>query len=195
MAESDFGSSQEELDKIFDMNAEKREKIADIRGRIGMPNPDKPGDAVNVRVLYYKKGDENDLFKKVSGEKFTNTAVFLNVEEVEQPGIEKDLGLSKTLYQGIDRELTNRGLAWKDLPGKILTMTADYWTSAPIIKRGNRTCPKCSGAGCAFCTVSGNGDDAGSKTGYAPPTRYDAVIRDNMAGINQGKSEGGPVEF
>ena len=117
-------------------------------------------------------------------EKFTNTAVFLNVEEVENPGIEKDLSLSKTLYQSIDRELNNAGLKWEDLPGRVLAIIADYWTGAPSNKRSNR-CPRCNGKGCEFCTVTGNGQDAGTATGMAPPTRYDATLRTDVG--NTGK--------
>jgi hypothetical protein len=187
--ESVFSSDSKELESIFGMDDEKREKVAGIRHRIRMPDPAKENDSVTVRVLYYQKPDGTvQLYKTVKGEKFRSTAVFLNVEDVNMPGVQKDLSLSKTLYQSIDRELYNRGLKWEDLPGKVLTITADYWTSAPRNKR-SATCMKCNGSGCDFCTVTGTGEDAGIKTGLNPPTRYDAVIRDDLSNVTKTKTE------
>jgi hypothetical protein len=94
----------------------------------------------------------------------------------------------KTLYQCIDRELTARNLTIVDLPGKIMTITADYWTSAPIKKRA-KECPECNGRGCSFCVVTGDGEDGGICTGLCPPTRYDAVIRDDLVNTRQCKEE------
>jgi len=194
MADTEFGSSEQELDELFDMDEEKKLKIAGIKDRLKMPDPSISGDRVTCRVLYYQNPDgTTQWYKKVSGEKFTNTAVFLNVEDVEQPGIEKDLSVGKTLYQSLTREVTNRGMKMSELPGKVLIITAGYWTSAPKSKRSN-VCPNCNGQGCAFCTVSGNGEDAGKSTGYAPPTRFDCVIKNDM-NVGGKKKDGGALEF
>lgn len=182
MATNEYGSDADELNKLFDMTEDKRAKIAGIKKRVKMPDPEKKGDTRNVRVLYYKGADgKADYYKRVSGDKFKTPAIFLNVEELDAPGIEEDLQVPKTLYQCIDRELSNRGLTIVDLPGKILSVTADYWTSAPRAKR-SKQCPKCRGKGCDFCTVTGTGTDAGVVTGMCPPTRYDAVIREDLMG-------------
>ncbi len=180
MATNEYGSDADELDKLFDMTDEKRAKIAGIKKRVKMPDPEKKGDSRTVRVLYYKGNDgRTDYYKKVSGEKFKSPAIFLNVEELDAPGIEEDLQVPKTLYQSITRELSNRGLTIVDIPGKILSVTADYWTSAPRAKR-SRQCFKCKGRGCEFCMVTGTGIDSGVSTGMCPPTRYDAVIREDL---------------
>lgn len=196
MTETQFGTDAKELEKIFEMTDEKREKIAGIKNRLEMPSPDKKGDSRTVRVLYYTDKDKKTtLFKKVSGPKIKNVAIFLNVEELEAPGVQRDMPVSKTLYQTIDRELVNRGLIWDELPGKILMITAGYWKSAPRSKR-SKTCPQCRGQGCSFCTVEGAGEDAGVITGMSPPTRYDAQIRETGAGVGVGT--GGtkkPTEF
>jgi hypothetical protein len=179
-AENVFGSDAEELNTLFGMTEDKRAKIAGIKNRVKMPDPTKKGDTVTVVVRYYKTKDGKvNYYKKVTGAKFKTPAIFLNVEEVEAPGIEKDLQMPKTLFQSVDRELSNRGLTITDLPGKVMTITADYWTSAPRSKRSN-PCPKCKGKGCDFCVVSGSGQDAGVATGLCPPTRYDAVFRDDI---------------
>jgi hypothetical protein len=157
--------------------------------RIRLPNPDIEEDSITVRVRYYKdKNGQVNYYKKVTGEKFKTPAIFLNAEEVGVPGIEKDLQVPKTLYQCIDRELTARNLTIVDLPGKIMTITADYWTSAPIKKRA-KECPECNGRGCSFCVVTGDGEDGGICTGLCPPTRYDAVIRDDLVNTRQCKEE------
>jgi hypothetical protein len=151
--------------------------------RLYMPEPDIEGDSLTVRILYYKdKNGQDSYYKRVTGEKFKTPAIFMNVEEVGVPGIEKDLQIPKMLYQCIERELTARNLTIVDLPGKMMTITADYWTSAPIKKR-SKECPKCNGRGCNFCVVTGDGQDAGIITGLRPPTRYDAVIRDDLVNI------------
>jgi hypothetical protein len=182
MTENVFGSDADELNNLFGMTEDKRKKIAGIKTRAKMPDPAKKGDTLTVIVRYYKdKNGQVNYYKKVTGEKFKTPAIFLNVEELEAPGIEKDLQVPKTLYQSIDRELSNRGLTIVDLPGKAMSITADYWTSAPRNKRSMK-CPKCNGAGCDFCVVSGTGQDAGVATGMCPPTRYDAVIRDDLMG-------------
>lgn len=180
MAENVFGSDVDELNTMFGMTEEKRQKIAGIKNRAKMPDPAKKGDILTVKALYYKdKNGKADYYKKVTGEKFKTPAIFINVEELDAPGIEKDLQVPKTLYQSIDRELSNRGFTFVDLPGKVMTITADYWTSAPRAKRSNQ-CPKCKGKGCDFCVVTGTGQDAGVATGLCPPTRYDAVFRDDI---------------
>lgn len=179
MAENEYGSNVEELDELFDMDEEKKKKMAGIKNRLKMPNPDVPGDTRTIRALYYQNNGQTSAYKKVSGDKFKTPAIFLNVEEVNAPGIQKDMQCPKTLYQSITRELTNRGLKFKDLPGKVMTVTADYWTSAPKSKR-SIVCPKCQGKGCDFCTVTGSGEDAGVMTGKRPPVRYDAIFRDDL---------------
>jgi hypothetical protein len=182
MTENVFGSDVNELNNLFGMTEDKRAKIAGIKGRVKMPDPAKKGDSITVIVHYYKdKNGQASYYKKVTGEKFKTPAIFLCVEELDAPGIEKDLQVPKTLYQCIDRELSNRGLTIVDLPGKAMSITADYWTSAPRAKRSMK-CPKCKGAGCDFCVVSGTGIDAGIATGMCPPTRYDAVIREDLMG-------------
>ncbi|MGA3168636.1 MAG: hypothetical protein ABSF14_21245 [Terriglobia bacterium] len=157
--------------------------------RIQMPDPAIEGDSITVRILFYKNIDGKiDYFKKITGEKFKTPAIFLNIEEVGVPGVEKDMQVPKTLYQSIDKELTNRNLTFVDLPGRILTITADYWTDAPI-KRRTKECPKCKGKGCKFCVVTGDGEDSGICTGLRPPTRYDAVFRDDLMNTIQCKEE------
>jgi hypothetical protein len=180
MTENVYGSDIDELNSLFGMTEDKRAKIAGIKNRAKMPDPSKKGDVLTVVVRYYTdKSGKVDYYKKVTGEKFKTPAIFLNVEELDAPGLEKDMQVPKTLYQSIDRELSNRGLTIVDLPGKTMSITADYWTSAPRAKR-SKQCPKCKGKGCDFCVVSGTGQDAGVATGMCPPTRYDAIIRDDL---------------
>lgn len=185
MATNEYGSDVEDLDKLFDMDEEKKAKMAGIKNRVKMPNPDVKGDSLTVRVLYYNQNGQAQAYKKVSGIEFKTPAIYLNVEEISAPGIQKDMQTPKTLYQSINRELFNRGLKFSDLPGKVMTVTADYWYSAPSGKR-SKPCPKCAGRGCEFCTVTGSGVDAGIATGKRPPTRYDATFRDDLMGVGAG---------
>lgn len=185
MATNEYGSDVEDLDKLFDMDEEKKAKMAGIKNRIKMPNPDIKGDSITVRVLYYNQNGQAQAYKKVSGEKFKTPAIYLNVEEISAPGVQLDMQTPKTLYQSINRELFNRGLKFSDLPGKVMTVTAGYWFSAPAGKR-SMPCPKCAGKGCDFCMVTGSGQDAGMQTGKRPPTRYDAVFRDDLMGAGAG---------
>ncbi len=184
-----YGSDVKELDQMFGMNTEKLKKISTIKGKLKMPSPDIKGDKVDVRILYYRNNDNTtSIFKTIEGAGFRSRAVFLNVEEINAPGIEKDMPLSTSLYQSICRELYNRGLTNPDgsanldeLPGKVLTITADYWFAAPTSKRSiDKKCVKCNGKGCEFCTVAGTGEDAGRQTGLQPPTVYTATIRDDL---------------
>lgn len=185
MATNEYGSNVEDLDKLFDMDEEKKAKMAGIKNRVKMPNPDVKGDSLTVRVLYYNQNGQAQAYKKVSGAEFKTPAIYLNVEEISAPGIQKDMQTPKTLYQSINGELFNRGLKFGDLPGKVMTVTADYWYSAPSGKR-SKLCPKCAGRGCDFCTVTGSGADAGIATGKRPPTRYDAAFRDDLMGAGAG---------
>lgn len=185
MVENEYGSDVEDLDSLFEMDEAKKKKIAGIKNRVKMPNPDIKGDSITVRVLFYNVNGQAEAYKKVSGDEFKTPAIFLNVEEISAPGIQKDMQTPKTLYQSITRELTNRSMKFTDLPGKVMSVTADYWYSAPSKKR-SKTCPKCAGKGCDFCTVTGSGIDAGMATGKRPPTRYDAVFRDDLMGAGAG---------
>lgn len=174
-----YGSSARDLEKIFDMTDEKRSKMAGIKRKLVMPDPEK-GDTKIVRVLYYRNKDNTvSPYKTVKGDSFKNEAVFLNVEELDKLGVEIDMPLSKTLYQDIDKELHNASKTFDDVVGCIFAISAQYWFSAPKVNR-SRTCPKCNGKGCDFCTVKGNKPDAGTKTGMCPPTTYTATLRIDM---------------
>jgi len=189
---TEYKSDIKEINELFGVDSEKLERISGIKRMARMPRPDVKGDKLVVRVLYYKKKDGGmEILKTVSGKGFRTTGVFLNVEEVDNPGVELDLRVSTSLWQGISRELYNRGEVNPDgtvkiesLPGRVLIITADYWTAAPLSKRSpNRLCSKCGGVGCDHCTVTGTGPDAGLVTKLEPPTVYNVTFKDD-AGID-----------
>lgn len=159
-----------------------------------MPTPEQKA-GVTVRFLWSKDASRNPvLVEQVTNPKFKGdkkTAYFMAVEELDNPGVERRVGLSSSLYASLVRVTNNEEMRLEDIIGKVVTITANYWTSAPLAKRDkNRKCVKCLGKGCSFCTVTGTDEDAGRITGLQPPTVFDSTIRHDLmsAGVKSGGS-------
>lgn len=138
-------SDEAKLNEIFGADDIKGGTIAD---KLEMPRPGDEG--VVVRFLYTKGRDgslgvinvvKNEKFKDGSGE-------FLTVEKYDNPGVEYQVGLGKSIKNAIVRMNNSNGWKLTDLPGKIGHITANYY---PKIK-----CNKCNGRGCPACENTGN---------------------------------------
>lgn len=145
-SETKVVSSAADLESIF-QHDETRKSIAD---KFIMPRPNDGGKAVTILNT---KGEDGTLgvVSVVKNEKFTNTegqGIFMMVADVEHPEVEQQMGLSKSLFNSIDRLCNSEGWKLDGLPGKIIHITANYY---PKIK-----CSKCNGRGCAACENTGN---------------------------------------
>jgi len=119
-----------------------------ISDKLVMP---RPGDGGKTIRFLYTKGPNQELgvVNVVTNDKFKNggKGFFMNVEEIDQPGIELQMGLGESLLNSIKRMCNSNGWKISDLPGKTAMITANYYDK---IK-----CSKCNGAGCIACEKTG----------------------------------------
>lgn len=142
-------ASAAELEGLFEHD-ETRKSIAD---KFIMPRPNDGGKAVTI---LHSKGLDGSLgvVSVVKNEKFTNSegqGIFMMVADVNQPEVEQQMGLSKSMFNSIDRLCNSEGWKLAELPGKIIHITANYYTAVGAAK-----CNKCNGRGCAACENTGN---------------------------------------
>ena len=144
MTENIVVNSAEDLNKIFGHD-ETRKSIAD---KFVMPRPGDGGKA--VRILYTKNSDNSlGVVSIVKNDKFKDgQGIFMNVADVEQPEIELQMSLSKSMFNSIDRMCNSEGWKLTDLPNKVIHITANWY---PKIK-----CNQCNGLGCDKCDGTGN---------------------------------------
>lgn len=136
-----------ELNTIFEHD-EKRQSIQD---KLVMPIPGDKGKIVRFLVF---KGDNGSYgpIKVVKNDKFNaGSGVFMNVEELSNPGVELQMSLGISLKGAIDRMCNTQKWTLTDLPGKIVHITANYYTAKDAPK-----CSKCGGRGCPACGNTGN---------------------------------------
>lgn len=152
----------EELEKLFrGEGAEDEIKGGKISPKLTMPLPGDSG--IDVRILYIKNKDGTvaGVVDRVKNAKFNNPegeADFMNVELYQNPGIELRMGLSESLKASLRRMMNDEVPRWKvvELPGKVIHITASYWTNAPANKRGmSVVCRGCGGKGCKVCNNTG----------------------------------------
>lgn len=149
MAKSDrtIVSSVEDLEKIF-----KPEITGGyIADRITMP---RPGDGGKAVLILHSKGEDGQLgvVHIVRNEKMkTGEASFMSVAEYDHPEVEMQMGLGESLKNSIKRMCNSEGWKISDLPGKIVHITANYYTGEKAPK-----CSQCHGIGCAACENTGN---------------------------------------
>lgn len=182
------GASFDELKEAFETTDEKISKRIGIKDKIVLPTPEEP--SVTVRLLWSKDDNSNAIavMRKENPKFRGGVAYFMSAEYFNQPG-ERQLSLSKSLFGSMAAAAKEKNLAFEDLMLKVGDITAQYFTSAPIALRKDpstglgRKCIKCHGAGCAFCTVSGSGQDAGVATGLQPPVVYNFRIRDDLMSV------------
>lgn len=145
-SENKIVSSSAELDSIFEHDA-TRKSIAD---KLVMPRPASDGKIITI---LHSKGDDGSLglVKIVNNPKFRDgNGIFMTVEEYDHPGVELQMGLGKSLKQSLDRMCNTEGFPLDQLPGKIVHITANYYTTENAPK-----CSKCNGRGCEACESTG----------------------------------------
>lgn len=192
------GASFDELLKAFETTEDKIDKRIGIKDKIVLPTPEEA--PITVRLLWSQDDSNNPIavMKKENPKFRGGTAFFMSAEYFDRPG-ERQLSLSKSLFGSIAAAAREKKLTLDDLPGKVGDISAQYYTSAPIAlrkdpvtKRG-KVCVKCKGTGCPFCTVTGQGQDAGIATGLQPPTVFNFRFRDdlmNVTGAGSGTGTG-----
>lgn len=165
-----------------------------IQDKFVMPEP---GDNGKVIMFQYIQGKDGSLgiIDRVKNPKFKGeSADFMNVEELIPPnytssGIIKRMGLGESMKNAIKRMMNSRGWKPTDLPGKVVHITASYWSEAPMEKRSRDkngkyvVCKICNGSGCKTC---GN-------TGIQSPVVFNCQARDDLMKPEVGKS--GKDEF
>lgn len=172
-------SDLNELDKIFKPEL-TGEQISD---KFLMPVPGDNGKVVRLQYIIGKDGALG-IVDKVKNPKFKGVnqeAEFMNIEELTPPdytssGIIKRMGLSESMKNSLKRLMNTKGWKPTDLPGKVVHITASWWTKAPIEKRSKDKngkyikCKDCAGAGCINC----------DGTGYQSPAVFNCTARDDL---------------
>ena len=136
-------SSAEELNEIFSHD-ESKMRIAD---KFETP---KIGGKAKVITILHSKSDDGTLgvVKKVINDKFTGgSGIFMTVSEYNHPEVELQMGLSKSLFNSIDRMCNSEKIQLVDLPGKIVQITANEYDKYKCNKCGGRGCPDCGNTG------------------------------------------------
>lgn len=182
-------SDLNELDKIFkpDLTGEQ------ISDKFIMPIPGDNGKVVRLQYIIGKDGSLG-VVDKVKNPKFKGTnqeADFMNVEELSPPdfasnGIIKRMGLGESMKNSLKRMMNTK--VWKptDLPGKVVHITATWWSAAPMDRRDPKVkCKQCNGAGCKTC---GN-------MGIQPPAVFNCTARDDLMKVVSGAEKKGGDEF
>lgn len=140
-------SSEEDLEKLF-----KPEITGGyIADKLVMP---RPGDGGKALLILNSKDDDGTLgpIKNVKNSKFRDgNGLFMAVAEYDHPEIELQMGLGESLKNSIKRMCNSEGWKLVELPGKIVHITANYYTAVGAAK-----CNKCGGKGCAACENTGN---------------------------------------
>jgi len=137
-------SDREALDKIL---GDKPVTGGTISDKLVMP---RPGDKGVIVVFLYNKELDGTLkvIKIVKNDKFTTgEGGFFNVGLLDNPGIEYQVGVGKSMGNAIQRMLNTNKWQIEDLPGKIAHITANYYDKIP--------CSKCNGRGCSACEHTG----------------------------------------
>lgn len=145
-------SDENELENLF------KPEITEgrISDKLDMPTPGDEG--VVVRVLYTKGVDGKlGIIDRVYNSKFKNgVAEFMTVEKVDSPGIQLKMGVGESIKNSFRRMMNDEKWKVKDLPNKVVHITASFWKKAPISARNPRVkCKVCKGAGCDDCDGSG----------------------------------------
>lgn len=179
MAESERNTinDADELEKLF-----KPEITGGvISDKFEMPKPDTDGKV--VRFLYIKgKDGKLGVVDKVKNPKFKGDgeAEFMRVEEIGKEGLEKTLGLSESMKNGLRRVMNEEHWKAVDIPGKVVHITANWWFNATVDKRDAKNkCVECKGTGCKFCSM----------TGLMPPVVFNVRARHDLMSV-VGKNDG-----
>jgi hypothetical protein len=145
-------SDAEELEKLFRPDITGGE----ISDKLQMPTPESEGIVVRLKYLTTKEG-KLAVVDQVQNPKFKGgIAEFMNVEVVGKEGIDKRLNLSESVKNALRRTMNDNQWKVVDLPGKVVQITANYWSNSPRDKRdANVKCVRCGGVGCKFCGFVG----------------------------------------
>jgi len=115
-----------------------------------------PGDGGKAIIILNSKDDNGELcvVKNVKNPGFeSEEANFMTVAEYEHPEVELQLGVNKSIANAVKRMCTSEEWKFNDLPGKIVHITANWYTkvrcSGVDKKIGclGKNCPKCNGSG------------------------------------------------
>lgn len=139
--------SQEDFDRLL-----KTEITGGyISDKFVMPRPNDGGKIVTIKWSKDNKGELCPM-KVVKNSKFRDgNGVFMIVSEIEHPDVELQMGVGESIKSSIKRMLNEEKWNINDLPGKVVHITANYYTA-----EGAPKCSKCSGKGCVACENTGN---------------------------------------
>ncbi len=140
-------SSLSELNELF--KHDESRKV--IMGKLVMP---RPGDGGKTLLILNSQGDDGTVgpVKVVKNSKFKDgNGIFMTVAEHKHLETSLQMGLGKSLFNAFDRMCNTEGFTLADLPGKIVQLTANYYTAPDAPK-----CSNCMGRGCNKCEGTGN---------------------------------------
>lgn len=133
------------ISKAEDLEAIFKPEITEgsIDDKLVMPRPGDEGEI--VRILYAKSPDGTlGLINVVNNAKFKGgRGEFMSVEKFSNPGVPLQMGLGESLKTSIKRMCNTNGWKIADLPGKVIHITANWYSSS---EKGIY-CNDCRGSG------------------------------------------------
>lgn len=145
-SETTIISDINDLNKIFGHDITRK----GIKPKFIMPKIG--GKPKTIRILHSKDASGNlGVIYTVKNEKMnTGTAIFMTVEDYENPGTEFIMGVGKSLFNNFDALCNENKITLADLPGKIVQISASPYKEY--------VCKSCNGAkgGCQDCGFTGH---------------------------------------
>ncbi len=133
MANKVTGLSTDDLNTMFNVTDEKREKMKSFEGKrmLTMPSPaDKKG--IVVRLLWSKDANGNPVFAKTIESEhlpFGGKMNVITVEEQGDEGEECEIAYSKSLHYSLTKLADTRGIKLEDLIGKWIKINSEEYES------------------------------------------------------------------